>query len=205
MCSRGYTCTDWCASLAKVFPWSLFWILSGLWATVYLLVCFSLFSMETGVLSHGSLADFFCSVSPLPLLLLTCDLWDFETSVDSRCSTDSADSAFISCRYWSSALSISPFPSSNLLPPNSPEKEIRLQVSLEELNSLFLGMSVLLNFLSCRCLLSIFSSSSSMYIVYFMFHSRYYFPKIILFAFVAPCFMQTWWFFSWCLICVWES
>lgn len=60
-------------------------------------------------LSHSFPLWFICFVSPLPLLLLNCDLWEFETSLD---STDSADSTFISCHYWSLALSFSPF-----LPP----------------------------------------------------------------------------------------
>lgn len=45
-----------------------------------------------------------CLVSFL-FSLLTFDLSDLETSVDSRCTTDSADSAFICRRYWSPASS----------------------------------------------------------------------------------------------------
>lgn len=73
--------------------------------------------------SHSFPLWFICFVSPLPLLLLNCDLWEFETSLD---STDSAESTFISCHYWSLALSFSQFPSSNLLLPYSPAQEIRL-------------------------------------------------------------------------------
>lgn len=56
---------------------------------------------------------FFFSLLNTPPSLLTSDLPDFETSVDSRCTTDSADSAFVCRRYWSLASSLSPFLSSN--------------------------------------------------------------------------------------------
>lgn len=49
-------------------------------------------------------------VFPPPPPLLTFDLSDFETSVDSRCTTDSADSAFIGRRYWSLLPSFHHFP-----------------------------------------------------------------------------------------------
>lgn len=61
--------------------------------------------------------------------LLTFDLSDLETSVDSRCTTDSADSAFIGRRYWFPA-SFLPFLSSHHpLPPPSTQEE-RVQIRL---------------------------------------------------------------------------
>lgn len=61
-----------------------------------------------------------CFLSPFslpPSRLLTFDLPDFETSVDSRCTTDSADSAFVCRRYWSPALL--PFTTISLLQSSS--------------------------------------------------------------------------------------
>lgn len=63
---------------------------------------------------------FFFSCYNLICLLFSCpllgfDLSEFETSVDSRCTMDSADSAFIGRRYWFLFLAspFSPFLSSN--------------------------------------------------------------------------------------------
>lgn len=65
---------------------------------------------------------FFC---PPP----TFDLSDLETSFDSRCTTDSADSAFIGRRYWSLASPFSPFLFSSHPIPSSPTEEVRLQIT----------------------------------------------------------------------------
>lgn len=62
--------------------------------------------------------------------LLTFDLSDLETSVDSRCTTDSADSAFIGRRYWFLA-SFLPFLSSSHPLPSPSIQEVRSQIRLQ--------------------------------------------------------------------------
>lgn len=85
------------------------------------------FNVSTRVVSCFSLLWFDLFSSPL----LTFDLSDLETSVDSRCTTDSADSAFIGRRYWFPA-SFLPFLSSNHPLPSPSTQEVRLQIRLQD-------------------------------------------------------------------------
>lgn len=84
-----------------------------------------------------SFYDLICLVSPPPHPLpMTFDPSDFETSVDSRCTTDSADSAFFGRRYWFPASAFSPFLSSNHPLPSPPTQEVRFQISQQDKKTL---------------------------------------------------------------------
>lgn len=95
--------------------------------------------------------------------LLTFDLSDFETSVDSRCTTDSADSAFIGRRYWFLASSFSPFLSSNHPLPSPPTQEVRLQISLQDNKDTDFSFIIVILLMFCcpsLCFLVIYINSS---------------------------------------------
>lgn len=103
--------------------------------------------------------------------LLTFDLSDLETSVESRCTTDSADSAFIGRRYWSLASSSSPFLSSSPLPSSSTQ-EVRLQIwLLDENRNIFFNVdfyveSIFLFVFMFTCLFTLLQSSLPVVIAY---------------------------------------
>lgn len=94
-----------------------------------------------------------CLVSLLLLSspLLTFDLSDLETSVDSRCTTDSADSAFIARRYWFPASSFLPFLFSNHPLPSSPTQEVRLERRLQEEETILFFLAFLSQLLMFCC------------------------------------------------------
>ena len=121
---------SWCVILSLNVP------------VLFLHVVISLLSVSVcHVLSHIIFLLWFdylsCVSSLFSSLLLTFDFSDLETSVDSRCTTDSADSAFIGRRYWFLASSFLPFLFSNHLLPSSPTQEVRLHIRLQDKNRNF--------------------------------------------------------------------
>lgn len=117
--------------------------------------------MSRSVLVSLFLSETLCCLSFFPFMIwfvlclphhtpipLTFDPSDFETSVDSRCTTDSADSAFFGRRYWFPASTFSPFLSSNHPLPSPPTQEVRFQINQQDNKDTDLSF-FLYSFLTC--------------------------------------------------------